>query len=35
MDVINLISKVEGFPDAEVTDPTAKYQKPYKYCVNG
>ena len=31
MDVINLISKVQSYPDAEVTDPNAKYQHGWKY----
>lgn len=31
MDVINLISKVQGFPDADVTDPNVKWQHGYKY----
>ncbi|KAF2173286.1 glycoside hydrolase family 13 protein [Zasmidium cellare ATCC 36951] len=35
MDVINLISKVQSFPDAEVTDPTSKYQSGHKYFANG
>ncbi|KAI0101796.1 glycoside hydrolase superfamily [Nemania sp. FL0031] len=37
LDVINMISKVEGYPDAEtVLDPTDhKYQPAIKYCVNG
>ncbi|KAF8523368.1 alpha amylase [Hysterangium stoloniferum] len=35
MDVINLISKVPGLPDAEITDPEIPYQKGYKHFVNG
>lgn len=35
MDVINLISKVQTFPDAEVTDPTSKYQSGHKFFANG
>lgn len=35
MDVINLISKVQSYPDAEVTDPTSKYQSGHKYFANG
>ena len=35
MDVINLISKVEGYPDAEVVDPTIPYQPGHKLYANG
>lgn len=35
MDVINLISKVQTFPDAPVTKPGEKYQSGMKYCANG
>jgi len=35
MDVINLISKVPGYPDAEETLPGQKYQPGMKYFVNG
>lgn len=35
MDVINLISKVQTFPDAPVTVPGEKYQLGMKYCANG
>ncbi|KAH9886100.1 glycoside hydrolase family 13 protein [Xylariomycetidae sp. FL2044] len=36
MDVINLISKVPGYPNAEVVlDPNHKYQPAFKYFVNG
>lgn len=35
MDVINLISKVQTFPDAPVTNPGEKYQMGMKYCANG
>jgi glycosidase len=35
MDVINLISKVQTFPDAEIFDPTAKYQSGDKFFANG
>lgn len=31
MDVINLISKVPGFPDAEIKAPDSKYQPGYKF----
>lgn len=32
MDVINLISKVPGYPDADVVDPSHTYQPGFKYC---
>lgn len=35
MDVINLISKVPGLPDVEVSDPDSKYQPGFKYTANG
>ncbi|KAI1277447.1 glycoside hydrolase family 13 protein [Xylaria sp. FL0933] len=36
LDVINLISKVPGYPDADVSlDPDHKYQPAAKYYVNG
>jgi oligo-1,6-glucosidase len=35
MDVINLISKVEGYPDAEIVDPVSKYQPGHKLYANG
>jgi oligo-1,6-glucosidase len=35
MDVINLISKVEGLPDAPVLDPKEKYQYASQYYANG
>ena len=35
MDVINLISKVQDFPDAEVVVPDHKYQPGYKFYANG
>ncbi|GHJ89286.1 hypothetical protein NliqN6_5688 [Naganishia liquefaciens] len=35
MDVINLISKVPGLPDAEIEDPDSKYQPGFKYTANG
>ena len=35
MDVINLISKVEGYPDAEVSHPKAPYQHGSKLFANG
>jgi glycosidase len=35
MDVINLISKDQRFPDAEVTNPKQKYQIGDKYFANG
>lgn len=35
MDVINLISKVQSFPDAEITIPGATYQPGDKYFANG
>ncbi|WPG99137.1 Hypothetical protein R9X50_00194800 [Acrodontium crateriforme] len=35
MDVINLISKVEGYPDAQIVDPNVKYQPGFKHFANG
>jgi oligo-1,6-glucosidase len=35
MDVINLISKVEGYPDAPITDPKVPYHLGAKYFANG
>lgn len=35
MDVINLISKVPGYPDADVIDPDHEYQPGYKHYANG
>ena len=35
MDVINLISKVNGLPDVAVIDPTQKYQIASAMYVNG
>jgi oligo-1,6-glucosidase len=35
MDVINLLSKVEGLPDASVTNPNDRYQWGGQYFVNG
>ena len=35
MDVINLISKVEGYPEAEVVDPDLPYQPGHKLYANG
>lgn len=35
MDVIAFISKVEGLPDAEVTDPSRLYQDAHKHFANG
>ncbi|KAG6848618.1 hypothetical protein C0991_000341, partial [Blastosporella zonata] len=35
MDVINLISKVDGLPDASITDPTAEYQLGAELFANG
>lgn len=35
MDVINLISKVQSFPDANITVPSHKYQPADKYFANG
>lgn len=35
MDVINLISKVAGYPDAEVGDPDAEFQPGHELYANG
>lgn len=35
MDVINLISKVQSFPDAPIAVPSVKYQPGDKYYANG
>lgn len=35
MDVINLISKVEGYPDAPIGNPNAQYQPGEKHFANG
>lgn len=35
MDVINLVSKVEGLPDAPISDPNEEYQRATMYYVNG
>ena len=35
MDVINLISKVEGYPDAEFIDPSLPFQPGFKMFANG
>ncbi|KAK5162882.1 uncharacterized protein LTR77_011139 [Saxophila tyrrhenica] len=35
MDVINLISKVPGLPNASIQDPNEKFQWPYEHCANG
>lgn len=35
MDVINLISKVEGYPDAKIVDLDAEYQPGYAHFANG
>lgn len=35
MDVINLISKVQSFPDADIAVPGHKYQPGYKLFANG
>ncbi|KAG5651663.1 hypothetical protein H0H81_007886 [Sphagnurus paluster] len=35
MDVINLISKVDGLPDAPITDPEHEYQLASEYFANG
>ncbi|KAF2496718.1 glycoside hydrolase [Lophium mytilinum] len=35
MDVINLISKVQSFPDAPISVPASKYQPGDKYYANG
>lgn len=35
MDVINMISKVKGYPDAPIVDPSAPYQPGFKFFANG
>lgn len=35
MDVINLISKVQTFPDAKISIPDLKYQPGFEYFANG
>jgi alpha-glucosidase len=35
MDVINLISKAPGLPDAPITEPTEKYQPAFMHFANG
>jgi len=35
MDVINLISKHQDFPDADIIEPDHQYQPGYKYYANG
>lgn len=35
MDVINLISKVDGLPDAPIVNPREEYQPAPMYYVNG
>ena len=35
MDVINLISKVPGYPDAPITNPGDKFQPGFEFCANG
>ena len=35
IDVINMISKVEGYPDAPITNPDMKYQPGYQFFCNG
>jgi oligo-1,6-glucosidase len=35
MDVINLISKVPGLPDAEVAEPNEPTQPPFALTANG
>jgi glycosidase len=35
MDVINFISKVQSFPDAEITRPDQEYQSGHKYFACG
>ncbi|KAI1053502.1 hypothetical protein LB506_012589 [Fusarium annulatum] len=35
MDVINLISKTPGFPDAPITVPNQEFQPAYQYYANG
>lgn len=35
MDVINLISKAPGMPDATVIEPNERFQPPYQHVANG
>ena len=35
MDVINLVSKVPGLPDAPITEPGEKYQPAAEFYANG
>jgi oligo-1,6-glucosidase len=35
MDVINLISKAPGLPDADVVNPSTAFQPGYAHFVNG
>ena len=35
MDVINMISKVEGLPDAAIINPKEPYQPGSLYYING
>lgn len=35
MDVINLISKAPGLPDAPVAEPAEKYQNGFMHYANG
>jgi oligo-1,6-glucosidase len=35
IDSMNMMSKTEDMPDAEITDPTSEYQSGVKYFVNG
>lgn len=35
MDVINLISKVDGLPDAPITEPETEYQLASLFFANG
>jgi oligo-1,6-glucosidase len=35
MDVINLISKIQGYPDAPITQPGDKYQPGFEFTANG
>lgn len=35
MDVINMISKVDGLPDAAITNPKEEYQPGSLFYING
>lgn len=35
MDVINLVSKTPGLPDAKVTEAGQAYQPPWEHTANG